>query len=552
MFETQFADVSDEALVELIEQSAREEARICAQRLAAIAELVHRNLDEDDERGGWVFDSWANTAAQIAAAMNLGQRKASGQMHIAVALRYRLPKIAELFTTGVINSRVVSEITWRTQLVDDPAALAQIDDRLGQSAVHWGRLSEQKLKNAIDAVIERFDPDGLRRSKEIMRARDIHIGASDDPNETAAIWGQLLATDGAALKARINEMAGALCDDDPRTMGERRSDAVGAIVRGVFHLDCRCGSPECPAPKEPSHSDVVIKIITDQAAVDAAHAVIDEEKAAAAAEYSEKIPTDVEKDSPENPAVAEESADAETTDTAPPSTPAKPVNRGAALRLDGRPVPIALLAEAIRSGAKVSELALSGTDPEPRYRPSAALAEFVRMRDLFCRFPGCDIPAERCDIDHVTPYPFGPTHPSNLSCKCRGHHLMKTFWCGDGGWNDVQLPDGTIIWTAPTGHRYITRPGSRLFFPAADITTAGLPPPPKLPPGYAAGTMKMPRRRRSRAADEAARITEERALNAAQRALEQERALELDRIRANREEAPPPEQRPDSGADPPF
>lgn len=55
---------------------------------------------------------------------------------------------------------------------------------------------------------------------------------------------------------------------------------------------------------------------------------------------------------------------------------------------------------------------------EPGYRPSAALAEFVRCRDLTCRFPGCDAPAARCQIDHTIPYPLGPTHPSNLKLLC--------------------------------------------------------------------------------------------------------------------------------------
>jgi hypothetical protein len=45
------------------------------------------------------------------------------------------------------------------------------------------------------------------------------------------------------------------------------------------------------------------------------------------------------------------------------------------------------------------------------------LAEFVRCRDLTCRFPGCEQPAEFCDIDHTVPYQVGgPTHPSNLRC----------------------------------------------------------------------------------------------------------------------------------------
>ena len=56
---------------------------------------------------------------------------------------------------------------------------------------------------------------------------------------------------------------------------------------------------------------------------------------------------------------------------------------------------------------------------------------------------------------------------------------MKTFWIGVGGWSDQQLPDGTVIWTAPSGATFTTHPGSRLFFPAWNVTTAELPPPQK-------------------------------------------------------------------------
>jgi hypothetical protein len=65
---------------------------------------------------------------------------------------------------------------------------------------------------------------------------------------------------------------------------------------------------------------------------------------------------------------------------------------------------------------------------EPQYRPSAALARFIRCRDLSCRWPGCDQPAVGCDIDHTVPYPLGPTHPSNNKPYCRIHRRLKTFW----------------------------------------------------------------------------------------------------------------------------
>ena len=43
------------------------------------------------------------------------------------------------------------------------------------------------------------------------------------------------------------------------------------------------------------------------------------------------------------------------------------------------------------------------------YRPSARLARLVRLRDRRCRFPGCTVAAVFCDLDHVRPWPVGPT-----------------------------------------------------------------------------------------------------------------------------------------------
>ena len=79
---------------------------------------------------------------------------------------------------------------------------------------------------------------------------------------------------------------------------------------------------------------------------------------------------------------------------------------------------------------------------------------------------------------------------------------------------DRQLPDGTVIWKSPTGKTYKTRPGSRIFFPAWNTTTAELPPPRLTPvvPERDRSVM-MPRRQHTRTADRTRRILEERALN---------------------------------------
>lgn len=89
------------------------------------------------------------------------------------------------------------------------------------------------------------------------------------------------------------------------------------------------------------------------------------------------------------------------------------------------------------------------------YRPGARLARFVRARDKHCRFPGCTTAADRCDLDHVIPYPDGDTTAGNLQAGCRHHHRAKH----EGGWKVSMTPEGVCTWTSPAGHTYTTHPG---------------------------------------------------------------------------------------------
>ena len=125
MFDSEFAAASDVELVAAIEDGVRQEAIAGARRLAAIAELTRRRIDDDDERALWVFDSWASTAAEVGAAMAIGSRRASGQMRIAEALREHLPQVAALYGKGALSSRLVSTITWATRLVQGEQAWAE-------------------------------------------------------------------------------------------------------------------------------------------------------------------------------------------------------------------------------------------------------------------------------------------------------------------------------------------------------------------------------------------------------------------------------------------
>ncbi|RDH80589.1 DUF222 domain-containing protein, partial [Mycolicibacterium moriokaense] len=217
----EFAGAGDGEVVAAISGAARAEAIANARRLAAIAALTRRRLaerDDDDERSMWVCDPWDSAVAEVSAALNIGRRRASGQMCIALALRDRLPKVGARHAAGELGAAVIAAITWCTHLVLDPETLGVIDTALAEHAsARWNGYSAAKLRQAIEVWIHRYDPDAVRRSQTDTAQRDFTVGASEDTAETTMVWGRLWATDAAVLKKRIAAMIAGVCSADPRS-----------------------------------------------------------------------------------------------------------------------------------------------------------------------------------------------------------------------------------------------------------------------------------------------------------------------------------------------
>ncbi|MEB3984052.1 HNH endonuclease signature motif containing protein [Mycobacterium sp. 663a-19] len=455
-----FEDLVDAGVVDAIAEAARAQNVMCARELAAIGELYARRAPaEDSERLSWAVDGHENVVAEVAAALGISRGRAAGRLRYAIALRERLPRVAEVFARGDIDYRLMTTVVFRTELIDDPELVAKLDAALARHAPRWTALSEPKVMARIDMWVARFDPAGVRVPR--ARTEDRYVEFVQAPPGLAGFYAQLHSTDGAALDTALDQLAATVCRDDPRTKKQRRADALGALVAGLDGLRCLCGAPDCAAAQRHPGTDVVIHVLAEQAALEgASHA------------------------------------------------PAYLPGFG--------PVPAPLLRD-LAPFAKTTSLVIPRAGAEPGYRPSAALAEFIRFRDLTCRFPGCDCPAEVCDIDHTVPFPFGPTHPSNLKLLCRFHHLLKTFY---NGWRDLQLPDGTVVWTSPSGNTYTTKPFGALLFPALAIPTGTLTLPTDLRAPQPNRGVMMPRRRRTRAADRATRICWERGINEARLAAE--------------------------------
>lgn len=85
------------------------------------------------------------------------------------------------------------------------------------------------------------------------------------------------------------------------------------------------------------------------------------------------------------------------------------------------------------------------------YRPPQHLERFVRARDITCIEPGCDRDARTAQLDHLVPYPHGPTAEGNLAAECAPAHARKTR----GSASVEQLEPGVFEWTTRLGRRYV-------------------------------------------------------------------------------------------------
>ncbi|MGE4028457.1 DUF222 domain-containing protein, partial [Mycolicibacterium sp.] len=451
------SDMSDAALIDAITECGRITAMVQAAQYRALAEWDLRNTRKPVWENA-ACDDIDHGAASISCALTIGHLRAIRLMRIGVALRDRFPGLGRLLATGQVSDRVVSRVVWLTEFVTDPTVLARLDEAFVKAATYWGALSAEHLDVAVEAWIDHFDPEAVRRVRARLKGRGFSIGKRDDQAGTVSVYGKLGITDGALLAERLDLMINGVCENDPRTKAQRRADALGALSAGKLVLACRCEGSECPASDvdDGRASSLLVHVITDHdpddpGSTDPGPGGPDGPDGRSGPEGSIHGPTgdpyddesfDDESFDDDEPATGDEPADADAdqaesrstaaqatqstrpeqlrdsqyfhaestaalADTAddslngsdpdtrevaapqPVATAAtKPRCAGIAYipGMRGAIMPGALLADLIGRGAKIRHVAAAGSlSTSPGYRPSTAMAEFVRTRDLTCR-----------------------------------------------------------------------------------------------------------------------------------------------------------------------
>jgi Domain of unknown function (DUF222) len=330
-------------------------------------------------------------SCQVAPALRWTDATATNQLHLAVQLTQRLPETLAALERGELDLRRARALADVTGPLSAEQCRA-VEARVLPRAVTQ---TAPELRQSARRQVIKIDPDGARRRHEQRKQdRHVRVAAAEDGMATFDVHCSIV--DAQTAFAHVDALAHAACTPhDRRSLDQRRADAAVDLLTGRACVCATNGGGQARARVQVTVPLTALVGADDQPGELAGYGPI-------------------------------------------PAQLARELAADASLqRIVTDPVTGAVLDVGTTS-----------------YRPPAALAAYVRARDQRCRFPGCRRPGRQCDLDHVTPYPDGPTSHTNLCCLCRRHHRLKT----EGGWLVRLDPDGTVTWISPTGRVYVTMP----------------------------------------------------------------------------------------------
>jgi hypothetical protein len=354
--------------------------------------------------------------SHVSTALDVSSRYAARLVDTAIQLHTRLFRLSRAAGTGRIDETLLVDLACRLRDVPDHL-FEEVENRIVgwvmTRAEHGDMPSRTSVNERIDRALESLDPDETDRQHEHAR-QDRRVSFRPRGQGMSSMWAMLPTEDAEALRRRLENEISHDQADDPRTTDQRLADALTGLAHAGTSADTSTGSADTPAdgtngPDRPAPLHITV---IGAAALG--------------------LPARVE------------------------------FVRGAYAAFDWLCHQVLAQENETIRFTLVDPVPGAEDDPDAalRYTPSEALRRRVRMRDRTCRFPGCTVPAENCELDHVIPFNHadpaagGPTAEWNLADLCKGHHLEKTF----GLWTYRPGPDGELIITTDTGHEYRTYP----------------------------------------------------------------------------------------------
>ena len=456
------AALSDADLIEGIVGFERVTSWAQARQAGLLAEFARRRPEDNWQARRSDTPSRCSEFApdEVGLALRLSRTTASNRLAMAETLVQDLPRTHAAWQAGLIDTPKVRAIAETSCLLTGP-------QRDVLEARILPRAPEQtlaQLRRALLRAVLAIDPDGAeRRFRE--RRTDRRVVVSPDGEGMSSLWALLSAPDATASYERLGQLARGLGAEDPRGMDARRADLLVELLTGRrcaasgCATDCAgdCDASCCPAAD--GHGN------TTDGTGNTTHGTDPEPGTGSGPDGTRR-----------GPGRAEGGHGCCPPDRGArlPTGPGKPLVQVTVpitmlMGLDEQPgelgghgpIPASLAREIAAQGTWRRLL----TDPQSgvlldhgrtTYTPPAGLADFVRARDVVCRFCTCGQPAARADLDHTVAYADGgSTSDRNLYAGCRHHHLGKTH---APGWHVDQHDDGRITWTTPTGHSYTSHP----------------------------------------------------------------------------------------------
>lgn len=323
------------------------------------AELVHC-VGEFDSLQGHKLDEYRSTPAWLRGELRIHPREAAQLLGMARQLR-KLPAVDEAFTAGRISQAHAALIARTARQIGAEHIAAAQDALLAVAATG----DPERLRVATQHLRHCVDPDALHR--DAVRAyekRELSIAPTI--YGMVAINGMLDPVSGATVLAAVDALTAPPRDDDPRTAGQRRADALTELCRRS--LD---GGTLPTANGEKPHLLVSVSYEALCGELDAEAARLDRVGPIAAAEAR-------------------------------------------MLACDCGVIPAVLdgAGEVLDIGRKT------------RIWP-IAIRRAIELRDQTCRHVDCDAPARYCDIHHSRHWvDGGATSYDNGILTCRHHHTL--------------------------------------------------------------------------------------------------------------------------------